>query len=111
MPGYILGICVRHRIITAPIKAKLGHRRPLQQWLVATIPKPRSRMGSELHVLLSVVYPQKMLLSLLIHCYDLSTSKYQRLLIMVSNQPPWLKGTLLTQWINDLFMFQDLDSC
>lgn len=65
-----LGICVRHKITTAPIKAKLGHSHPLQQWLVATIPKPRSRMGSELHVLLSVVYPQKMLLSLSIHCYD-----------------------------------------
>lgn len=68
--GTYLGIFVRHKIATAPTKAKLGHSHPLQQWLVATIPKPRSRTGSEPRVLLPVVYPQKMLLSLLIHCYD-----------------------------------------
>lgn len=63
---------------------------------------PGSREGKELHELFSFVYPQKVLLSLLIHCYDLSASTYQRLRIMVSIQPPWLKRTFLTQWINDL---------
>lgn len=64
-----------------------------------------------MHALLYFVYSQKVLLSLLIHCYDLSASKYQRLHIMVSIQPPWLKGTFLTQWIDDLFMCENLESC
>lgn len=73
--------------------------------------QPKPRKGKELHVLLSFVYSQKVLLALLIHCYDLAASKDQRLQIMVSTPPPWLKGMFLTLWINYLFTFEDLDSC
>lgn len=84
------------------LKTKFSCIHPLQKCLVATVSAldPERAMNCMGYSLLCI--QRKVLLSLLIHCYDLSVSTYQRWCIMVSIQPPWLRGTFLTQWINDL---------
>lgn len=108
--GTWMGICVCPKITRSSTHQSQAQLQSSPTQIAGYHPiQPRSTTGNELHVLSSFVYPQKVSLSLLIRCYDLSASKYQRLCIMVPNQPPWLKGMLPTRRINDLFMYEDLD--
>lgn len=97
--GVYLLICVCPKITSPSIPQSQVQLYPSPTEVCYHSICPGSREGKELH---EFGQPQKMLLSLLIHCCDLSASTYQRLCIMVSIQPPWLKRTFLTQWIHDL---------